>query len=93
MWYAVEQSCILSDIAQRLHHDNVMLWSCGVDLNVGSCAGSASKVAIICTATPAASQAHETRNTLEFGMRARRVRLCKKKFCCELIVDTRPLSY
>ncbi|CAL8468177.1 g7716 [Coccomyxa elongata] len=38
-------------------------------------AGDASKVAIICTATPAASQAHETRNTLEFGMRARRVKL------------------
>ncbi|BDA42140.1 Kinesin-like protein KIN-7D, chloroplastic [Coccomyxa sp. Obi] len=40
--------------------------------------GSGSKVAIICTATPAASQAHETRNTLEFGMRARKVKIPKQ---------------
>ncbi|KAK9901666.1 hypothetical protein WJX75_007339 [Coccomyxa subellipsoidea] len=40
--------------------------------------GSGSRVAIICTATPAASQAHETRNTLEFGRRAKKVQIPKQ---------------
>jgi len=56
-------SCVWRDLL------GVMLW----DLT-----GAGARVAVICTATAAASQAHETRNTLVFGTRAKKVPLFLK---------------
>lgn len=39
-------------------------------------AGSGAKVALICTASPAASQLQQTRNTIKFAMRAKKVPFC-----------------
>ena len=40
----------------------------------GSLAGPGAHLAVVCTATPAASQAEETHNTLKFAQRACKVR-------------------